>query len=731
MGVKLDRIIGGDPYAFWSEQSGQGDHTQWEVSGLQAKPDGMVYMFGNTTPFGGPVIRQYDARGSYRRTVFPVPAGRDPESIAGWGINVRADGTYTLRSGSGWSFGAPGQVPLITGSGGGGLQNARFAAWPAADKLAIVTPYADGHRLLTIGTDGALQAFAPLPLLKGEPFSKRGLTGPLYSALTSDGKAQYVCGLFDPAGGVWRNGQLWKVDLETRATSVFFALAEAELSPDRTGHVASTPYAAFHGVAVDGAGRVFLCDRQNGRVAVLDAAGKLLRSIPVANPDAVALHPKSRAIYVVTRFGNYHSPGKLALLKYNDWQTGSDAAQTMILKDDIGKRRESARLAAVEADGEVFVWVAYTTLPARVYRDSAAGLALHRDFLDAGTQRALDVRHMMVDQTTGHAYLADSQGYLFRIRNWEKPVFELCMQEPGKRLAASSIAIDPRERILYTLGHYGKPVFRWRIEDEFITPLPGDEGAGVTPGVTCAWVFTGLGQRGIAVAPGGGVATLGVVESDRKGWYTDYSGPLHYFHPEPSKRPWPGIRFEELAAKYLNTGGVRFDLRGNLYVGVRDQQVNGVPTGFEKDSDFSGTGRWNGVIGRIYRYAPNGAQGSLFSRDPGAPARIYDVHYGPLGAVTPRFGVDGYGRICYPTGPLPRVSVMDNEGNPILGFGTYGNRDSMGGLPGDLVPTADIPLAWPSSVDATDDHLFVSDIINVRLLRLAKTFAVMETVGIR
>lgn len=37
-------------------------------------------------------------------------------------------------------------------------------------------------------------------------------------------------------------------------------------------------------------------------------------------------------------------------------------------------------------------------------------------------------------------------------------------------------------------------------------------------------------------------------------------------------------------------------------------------------------------------------------------------------------------------------------------------------------PTTGIPLAWPNAVDATDDFLCVSDIVNIRLLRLAKTF---------
>ena len=84
--------------------------------------------------------------------------------------------------------------------------------------------------------------------------------------------------------------------------------------------------------------------------------------------------------------------------------------------------------------------------------------------------------------------------------------------------------------------------------------------------------------------------------------------------------------------------------------------------------------------------------------------------------------MDDYGRIYYPTNIAQRVSVMDNSGNEILRFGTYGNRDSMGGLPGDKIPAKGIPLAFPNSVDATDDYVYVADVVNLRLLRLKKIF---------
>jgi hypothetical protein len=40
-------------------------------------------------------------------------------------------------------------------------------------------------------------------------------------------------------------------------------------------------------------------------------------------------------------------------------------------------------------------------------------------------------------------------------------------------------------------------------------------------------------------------------------------------------------------------------------------------------------------------------------------------------------------------------------------------------------------MAWPNSVDATDDWIYVSDIVNIHLLRLAKTFSATETVSIQ
>ena len=741
MGAKLEQIVGGDPYAFFSRQSGEGDHSQWRVSGLEVKSDGSVYVMGNTIFYGAQVIRQYDAAGNYRRTVFPPPAGKRVEDVKGWGINVRADGSYTLRNSNNWQNSALSSTWI---SANYGKLQVALAPTPERGSLTLLSEPRAHRRcqFIEIGTDGSLKTYQPRPFF-GSAQLPPYLRGPCYTALAPDGKHLYVSGLHSckrkvgygravsvDTTGFWRDGQVWKLDLATRKMSVFFALDEKKVVADmksRAGAIGDgnyiNPCAALHGVAVDAEGRVFVCDRQNRRIVVLDKTGKLIREIPnVAYPDAIGVSPKPKALYVTTRYGLYSGRGKLTLLKFNDWSKDSAPAATVPVIGRIARFPHSSLLTVAEKDGEVMVWVAYTTLPVRVYRDTDAGLELVKDFYQAGPQRALDLQHMQVDQGTGDVYFDDGHAWCFRISDWKDPKFELCVDSATKkRLVAASIAIDARGRYLY--AHQGGTsrgmVRRYKMDGARLTPAPvGTSGHKVTTQITCGWGFSGIRERGMAAAPGGGLATLGVVVG-KGGRATHYGGPVHFWKPDQAKAPWQPVSFKDLG-KGPTTGGIRFDPRGNLYVGVNNHKVKDVPPGYAKDPTY------RRVTGRIHKYAPTGSlmDGGLFPTAPPAPAKVYDVHYGPLPRAyhTPRFGVDGYGRIYYPNGVRSRVSVIDNEGNRILSFGTWGNRDSMGGLKGDLVPTRDVPMACPNSVDATDDHIYVADMNNVRLLRLAKKF---------
>ena len=745
MGARLANIVGGNPYAFFSKQSGCSDHYQWGVSGLEAKTDGKVYVMGNTTFYGAEVIRQYDAAGNYLRTVFPPPAGKPVEDIKGWGVNVRDDGSFTLRNGNDWQSSWMGTTAIAANYG---RLQAGLAPNPANDKLTVLMA---GPRSMEIGTDGTLRNYEPQPFLGGAGLPPTGLRGPCYAALSPDRKQLYVSGLHScqrkvslgmiqsvDTKGFWRDGQVWRVDLSTRATAPFFALDESKVIGDLQARDATigdknyiNPCSALHGIAVDRDGNVFICDRQNQRIVVLDKVGKVTREIPLANADALAVSPKSKALYVTTRYGDYGGQGQLTLLKFNDWSKDDAPAVTIQLTKGVARYPHESLLAVVEHEGQVLVWVAYTLLPVRIYRDSGAGLELVKDFYEAGPQRALDMQHMQVDPQTGSVYIDDAATWSFRLTDWQNPKFELLMDAETKdRLIAPNLALDPRNRLLYAhdLSTHGGAVRRYKLDSNPLIPAPAGDNNVITTRIIYGWGFSGVRPRGMAVCPDGALVTLGNV-ADRDGHKgDDYSGYIYYWRRDDVRAPWQPTFFDVLGNRPVS-GGIRFDTHGNLYVGLNDHRVANIPEGYRQDRSYAA------VMARIYKFAPTGssAHDGLYPSAPSAPARVYDVHYSPMPRAykTPRFGVDGWGRIYYPNGVESRVGVIDNEGNAVLAFGTWGNRDSMGGLEGDLVPTGDIPMACPTSVDATDDHIFVSDTNNVRLLRLAKTFAATETVGIK
>ena len=81
-----------------------------------------------------------------------------------------------------------------------------------------------------------------------------------------------------------------------------------------------------------------------------------------------------------------------------------------------------------------------------------------------------------------------------------------------------------------------------------------------------------------------------------------------------------------------------------------------------------------------------------------------------------RFGVDGFGRVFMPDVATFSVRVIDARANPIIRFGGYGNMDSQG--PEGPIRTPAIPFAWPQYVALSDEAVYVSDVINRRIVRV-------------
>ncbi|KKK52667.1 hypothetical protein LCGC14_3102610, partial [marine sediment metagenome] len=75
------------------------------------------------------------------------------------------------------------------------------------------------------------------------------------------------------------------------------------------------------------------------------------------------------------------------------------------------------------------------------------------------------------------------------------------------------------------------------------------------------------------------------------------------------------------------------------------------------------------------------------------------------------------------------VRVIDTNANPIIRFGRYGNMDSRG--PKSSIPTPAIPFAWPQYVAVSNEAVYVSDVINRRIVRAKLNYSAEEAIPIK
>ncbi len=749
MGAKLDKILGGDPYAFFSSEIQHHNHSMWTVAGLEAKADGSVYVFGTAGQQGPFTVRQYDADGNYIRTVFPFPGGMPREKVRGWGVNRLNDGNYApslsqiltswpcysktvinyMRSG----FGSP---PLM-------VQTASpdIITIAGANKLDLLTFRTDGSIDPNPKVHTATHLVQKPPLISWTTWdNSSSARGGIYTCPTPDGKSFYLSGIsrIDDKP-FWRPGQVWKVDYATRTATQWFALPAGQVARFNTKRQRS--YSPLHGVAVDRAGHVFVCDRVNNRVAVLTEDAKLVRNLNVANPDDVAWDAERKALYVTTRFGRQGAPGDLQLLRFDDWSKDDKPSVQLKLcvNDMVILLRERSYIRIVGSGAKKRIWVAYKDLPARVYREKGKRLELVRDFYQSGQKlRYLAFRSMVVDPVTDTAYFASGCGDIWKLRDWEKGEFRQCRDAAAqprgdihggrcshkRQIFAAEMALDSRNRYLFTRQNKNERVYRWALDGKDHARAPvGNTGSPIYSDrlFMNEWPGSLYFDRGMWPSPDGGMLVLGGTSPHK---YMD----IHLFYHPIDPVNGPG-KCRAILKPGNMCGGLRVDRQGRIYLGIRlPDNPPKPPAGFRGDRVY---GRH---MGRIAMYEPTGTGKRLYPTLLKGPAKIYDVHYGQISrdsgqvGFSPRFGLDDYGRITYPNTLTRSVAMMDNAGNEILRFGTYGNIDDWRKLEGRWNEAKVVPLSWPGAVDATERYIYVADHANVGVLRLRKTWSIEEIV---
>lgn len=751
MNAKLDRILGGDPYAFFSSEIQHHNHSLWTIAGIDAKADGSVYVFGTAGQQGPHTVRQYDADGNYLRTVFPFPAGMPLEKVSGWGVNRLDDGSPVpalTKGQSSWpSYSQTAINAMVSGFGPQPVLLPNIAS----NSLTIIGSHRLG--LLDFRTDGSIdpdpKVHTAAHLVQDPPLmswtawdNARFVSGAIYTCPTPDMKGFYLSGICrNDDKPFWRPGQVWKVDYATRTATPWFALpAELVAAKYDKRQISYTP---LQGVAVDGVGHVFVCDRVNNRVAVLREDATPVRDLAVENPDDVAWDAESKALYVTTRFGRQGAPGDVQLLRFDDWARDVKPSLQMKLcvNDMVIMPRERTHIRIVGTGAKKRLWIGYKDLPVRIFRENGRELELVRDFYQSGQKlRYLAFRSMVVDPVTETLYFASGCSDVWKLRDWEKAEFRQCRDAADqpradisgrsthpRQILAAEVALDSRNRFLFTRQCNNSRVYRWSLDGDDHARAP----LGTTDSPICSdtlvmneWAGALYFDRGMWPSPDGGLFVLGGTPRIN---YLDIH--LSYHPIDPATGPG---KCQPILTPGAMCGGLRVDRRGRIYLGVRP--ADNAP---QPPAGFAGDPTYTKLMGRIAMYEPTGTADRLYPTAPKGPAKVYDVHYGHISkdpsqaGFSPRFGVDEYGRICYPNSLTRSVALMDNSGNEILRFGTYGNIDDWRKLEGRWDEAKTIPLSWPGAVDASDRFIYVADHANVGVLRLRKTWVAEATLPAR
>jgi hypothetical protein len=289
MKASFDNMVGNDPYTFRIA----GSYANWWYHrGMVSDTDGFVYMYGSSTNSGGLTLRCFDKNGNYVRTVFPPPASLTSAEANGYGLNFLSTGGYTIQNGT--TRATLRLSPTIIGGiyfthNGDGIFAPSLMNIENNRDLCFL---GDINKWMTISKDGSRSGnpsmvdFITSPALPATILpSTVKVGGNRFVALSPDGQNYYLSGLWELKGGAavdtgfWKDGQIYKVNKSTGVTTPFISLtglpttasARAAILGGSTSNY--TAYSAMHGMTCDDSGRIFVCDRFNGRIAVYDTAG--------------------------------------------------------------------------------------------------------------------------------------------------------------------------------------------------------------------------------------------------------------------------------------------------------------------------------------------------------------------------------------------------------------------------------------------------------------------------
>jgi DNA-binding beta-propeller fold protein YncE len=751
-GVKFGRFIGADPYNFGSMSAWPASHS------VATDEDGNLYVstgksMGNQ---GTMTVRVFDSEGRYLRELAPFPASLPPDSmkeVARWDDERKTFFLRNLRNLNPDFYGVPGGY---------------FTAGPlrllsASKESGLV--FTDGRRLCTLDLSGAV---------RGANFAGRNLGainnsggGPEFLTISPDGKWVYLSGPFSnnnssgatfdpncPPGRVYR-AELAGGDKFKEFTTI--PVTHSNGNP-------TTAQSGVRQVAVDRKGNVYVADREHGCVAVFDESGKAIGKISVKNPNLVAVHPGTGAVYV-TRL-DYLPDRKYAsfLYKYTGFAEGAQPVATF----DFPAGGAVQSMALSRSPERTVLWLTGLNDALTPLADKGSNFERLNFQLTVSGDEPTDWNRMSVDYGRDEVYANDGAGGMWRF-NGLTGVGEK-LKKDGKVFPATDAAVG-YDGLLYLRSHsdYSGPLERYTRE---LVPAPF---SGTGTHVLSPYLYGRMGVafdgRGFGIGPDGktyvsfmfffSAYCIGGFDGDGKplnGKY-DLNGDFPVKHEKGAnakpademRKQYPvGWTHAVIGPIPQANSGIRVDLKGNIYVGMMYREKTPTPPkGFEKDQAYRVS------VGSVVKFGPEGGtmpgeraaqlasklEGVLQTYPGLAPYSSATEGFGGNTCCVcraPRFDLDRYGRLALPNAITSSVLLYDNAGNLIAEFGKYGNFDSQyvnpntdagkAGKPTVAVP--EIPMAWPTGAGFSEDHIYVNDTQNRRAMRLDTTWKFESIVAV-
>jgi hypothetical protein len=730
------------------------------VTAVAPGPRGNLYVFyrdatanGNQ---GGHKIRIIDRRGRFIRQILPFPVDLPYEKVKATGAFLDEEGHLVPQIHNWHSLNFYPDTVLARG------RSASPFLCPVVDAAGRLYWVITGGRLCAIDGDGSIpyDTFLSPPLFPDLAYP----AGRPALALSGSGKHLYVAGIYN---GRWDKARpvpcVWRVDLKTRRGEIFLG------DPGQSGNE-NDRFIAPRGVAAAG-GLLYVADPEANRIAVFKESDRSrIGDMRVTLPHTVQVHPGTGAVYVCSYVPEEKPRGDgkcrirdANLMKFATFEDTEPVYQIALPTTGLSPNGGTHRIALDASAGEPLIWVpglpyARPSWGRRLscYRDTGAGFEAV-EIREPERPWAVGPRDLLVDRRRGDVYIKVSgeKWYQFDEATGRlKRVVKFPKNDGGPYSGAhgANLGVDAAGNYNTHCWGKGRGLMRWTRD---LKPLNWEGGDTYRT----AWGGMMTFQLNYMALRGNDIYLIRAVKGPhhldvydpalkvkrRAVWNVrrgstprvDAQGAIYVTAPlRPLDRDFSEFFDDKLAPipEYYRTIGaghywytymagaiVKFPPRGGAFYWIKTAREQ-VETAGIPDSIASRRRRqYHYFQGGRYPHKVCWVQGAEWVRFGYAPySETYSAGTPVCMCEGAGFDVDGFGRLFYPNLFRFRVEVIDNSNNPITHFGRYGNQDSG---PAGRIRQPEIPLAWPTYVAVSDDHAYVNDTINLRVVRVKLSWA--------